>query len=123
MNKPQTARKAVLGSLTVRPEAIGSIPHRARSASRSKLYLTALRGSGRSVGRVDESATGSVNFFLQRAPLTDGARAGVETGAGMSHAMSTRSVAPAAGLSSLDTAERNRNDSEKSSRRPRGARP
>ena len=41
---------------------LGLRSHRARSASRSKLSLEALRGSGRSPGRVDESATGSVNF-------------------------------------------------------------
>src|SRR5215510_6847579 len=43
---------------------IGCASHRARSASRSKLSLEALRGSERSLGRVDKSATGSVNFFL-----------------------------------------------------------
>ena len=38
--------------------------HRARSASRSKPGLGAVRGSGKPTGPGDESATGSVNFFL-----------------------------------------------------------
>src|SRR5215510_650823 len=45
------------------PCPLGCRLHRARSATRSKLSSQALRGSGRSAGRVDESATGSVNSW------------------------------------------------------------
>jgi hypothetical protein len=45
--------------------------HRARGATRSKPSREVVRGSGRSVGWVDESATGSVNFFA-RARLRPG---------------------------------------------------
>ena len=48
--------------------------HRARSAGRSKPALGAVRGSGKPTGSVDESATGSVNFFLRRASLLDRGR-------------------------------------------------
>jgi len=44
-------------------DALTSLLHRARGASRSKPSREAVRGSGRSAGRGDESATGSVNFF------------------------------------------------------------
>jgi hypothetical protein len=44
--------------------ALGSLLHRARSASRSKQLPRAVGGSQRFTGDVDESATGSVNFFL-----------------------------------------------------------
>src|SRR4029079_11751027 len=45
------------------PAPLGLLLHRARGASRSKSGTEAVRGSGRSTGRVDESATGSVSFF------------------------------------------------------------
>src|SRR4051794_30308558 len=41
--------------------AVGSLLHRARSASRSKPLPGAVGGSRRFMGEVDESATGSVN--------------------------------------------------------------
>jgi hypothetical protein len=44
-------------------DAVASLLHRARGASRSKPSREAVRGSGRSAGRGDESATGSVNFW------------------------------------------------------------
>ena len=43
--------------------------HRARSATRSKPVTQALRASGRSTWQVDESATGSVNFFGPRSAI------------------------------------------------------
>ena len=43
--------------------ALDSLVHRARSASRSKPLLRAVGGSRRFTGEVDESATGSVNFW------------------------------------------------------------
>ena len=46
--------------------ALGSLLHRARSASRSKPLPRAVGGSRRFTGEVDESATGSVNFFGPR---------------------------------------------------------
>jgi hypothetical protein len=45
------------------PGALDWLLHRARSASRSKPLPRALGGSRRFTGEVDESATGSVNFF------------------------------------------------------------
>jgi hypothetical protein len=42
---------------------LGFLLHRARSASRSKQLPRAVGGSRRFTGDVDESATGSVNFF------------------------------------------------------------
>ena len=45
-------------------EPVGSFLHRARSASRSKPLPRALGGSRRFPGKVDESATGSVNFCV-----------------------------------------------------------
>src|SRR5581483_8540920 len=44
-------------------EALSSPVHRARSASRSKPLPRAVGGSRRFTGEVDESATGSVNFW------------------------------------------------------------
>src|SRR4051794_37850764 len=43
-------------------EALDSLLHRARSASRSKPLPRAVGGSRRFTGEVDESATGSVNY-------------------------------------------------------------
>ena len=51
------------GRLTRGPPARRLAVHRARSATRSKPVTQALRASGRSTWQVDESATGSVNFF------------------------------------------------------------
>src|SRR6185312_9902605 len=45
------------------PHPVGSLLHRARSASRSKPLPRAVGGSRRFTGKVDKSATGSVNFF------------------------------------------------------------
>ena len=50
-------------SCAARGEGLVSLSHRARGASRSKPSREAVRGSGRSAGRGDESVTGSVNFF------------------------------------------------------------
>jgi hypothetical protein len=44
--------------------------HRVRSASRSKPLPRALGGSRRFTGTSDESATGSVNFFLDLCPFS-----------------------------------------------------
>src|SRR5436190_2257848 len=50
-------------SLRIAAEGVGSFLHRARSASRSKPLPGAVGGSRRFAGEVDESATGSVNFW------------------------------------------------------------
>jgi Family of unknown function (DUF5996) len=53
----ERVRNAIAGQLVD-----GASLRRARSATRSRFCLRALRGSGRPVVRVDESATGSANF-------------------------------------------------------------
>ena len=58
------------GSCIGASKALVSSMRRARSASRSKLNRMALRAIGRSIGRVDESATGSANFFGPTVVLT-----------------------------------------------------
>jgi len=61
---------------TSQVRALGSLLHRARSASRSKQLPRAVGGSRRFTGDVDKSATGSVNFFLvQHGPAARVARA------------------------------------------------
>jgi hypothetical protein len=66
------------GGPCVPPAARGSLfLHRARSASRPKQFARAVGGSRTFPGVVDESATGSVNFFgpaRVREPLEHGAR-------------------------------------------------
>jgi hypothetical protein len=54
---------------TSQVRALGSLLHRARSASRSKQLPRAVGGSRRFTGDVDKSATGSVNFFWSNAEL------------------------------------------------------
>src|SRR6185503_8240498 len=60
---PQIAAKAFRGALTTPLPPRRFAVHRARDASRSKPVTQALRASGRSMWQVDESVTGSVNFF------------------------------------------------------------
>jgi hypothetical protein len=54
---------AVAGLASTPAGRLGLLLHRARSASRSKQLAGAVGGSRRFPGDVDESATGSVNFF------------------------------------------------------------
>lgn len=52
-----------LRSCTRRKGTLDCRLRRARSATRSKPFAGAVRGSGKSTGTVDESATGSANFY------------------------------------------------------------
>ena len=60
-------RKIRVGDACTDPSRpVDSLLHRARSASRSKPLPRAVGGSRRFTGKVDESATGSVNFCVDR---------------------------------------------------------